>query len=651
MKIYNEIVIDMMSGAREFEDSYDYNGPTLECKGGGPSGTVVYPTGITNAIQDYLGQTGAGALDDIVDSSIVDLFNAALTTLGSDIMQDGGFDDNASWTKGSGWAVAGSKATLSGQETDVDLSRTDLSLTEGATYQVVFTTTNLILGDGTVKVRLQGGSFGTIQTVNGTFTENLIAGSGTSGEILFRGTADVGDSFDIDTVTVKLLTGSPYAGQKAFDPSTLLDAMQTRFDTFNTEVIALDEETDWESMRAAAIAKRTSIEFPDDDVDSRLVTINAAAVAASKLAAADAVEDADADLTTIIAQIDTELSPDIVTLTNAARLAAKTSAGDAVDNAKVDITAIVNQAMLELDTDTTTLVNSAVAAAKNAIDNAVVQDMIDQFELRQKSKHFRTINRFAGGMADINAVQSSAMIFGMAQLESEFNRDVADFDKEMVKLIFEKAFNDFTNIYIQTFSDYISGMVNLSTGELGASTSYPDIYKDLSSSYLDTFRQLAGRQLEANNTQARIHVDSQIRTNMQIRQIKDNFLMQSISEMSLMLGRRVDFERAAASIQADMNRMRVVALKEQTDRDIELDSLDALWDIKLYQYVGNMIGSPGGGSGFIPDLPSSGSSALGGALSGVGAGAAIGTAINPGVGTAIGAGIGALIGGIGGSIA
>ena len=45
---------------------------------------------------------------------------------------------------------------------------------------------------------------------------------------------------------------NPFASAEAYDPETILDAVQTRYDTFDTIVSALDEEGDWLSMYTKA---------------------------------------------------------------------------------------------------------------------------------------------------------------------------------------------------------------------------------------------------------------------------------------------------------------------------------------------------------------------------------------------------------------
>ncbi len=70
----------------------------------------------------------------------------------------------------------------------------------------------------------------------------------------------------------------------------------------------------------------------------------------------------------------------------------------------------------------------------------------------------------------------------------------------------------------------------------------------------------------------------------------------------------------------------MVALKEQTDRDLELDVDEALWDFDTYMYAGNLLAAPSGATvGRKPSQVSKGQSALSGALSGAAIGAELGT--------------------------
>ena len=99
--------------------------------------------------------------------------------------------------------------------------------------------------------------------------------------------------------------------------------------------------------------------------------------------------------------------------------------------------------------------------------------------------------------------------------------------------------------------------------------------------------------------------------------------------------------QALSQITAEANRIKIVAKVEETEKNLKYDEQDALWDLEMYQYGGNILASiAGAASGTKGKEVSTGASVLGGAMSGAAAGASIGGPI--------GAGIGGVIGGIAG---
>ena len=105
---------------------------------------------------------------------------------------------------------------------------------------------------------------------------------------------------------------------------------------------------------------------------------------------------------------------------------------------------------------------------------------------------------------------------------------------------------------------------------------------------------------------------------------------------------KLEYQRAATAVLAEIYRMKIVAKKEENDTSMEIDQKDALWDLEVFQYGGNLLASIGGGTANTKDLgPSKAQSMIGGALSGAAAGAMVGSTV-PGIGTAVGA-VGGLI--------
>jgi hypothetical protein len=112
------------------------------------------------------------------------------------------------------------------------------------------------------------------------------------------------------------------------------------------------------------------------------------------------------------------------------------------------------------------------------------------------------------------------------------------------------------------------------------------------------------------------------------------------SEMLKSIFAKVELERAAAAMETEVARMRIVAMKEYFDDDAEFAIKDALWDLELFAYAGNLLGNVQGGAtvpGAGTRKGNSGLSMLGGALSGAASGALAGSMVAPGIGTVIGA--------------
>lgn len=139
---------------------------------------------------------------------------------------------------------------------------------------------------------------------------------------------------------------------------------------------------------------------------------------------------------------------------------------------------------------------------------------------------------------------------------------------------------------------------------------------------------------------------------MQQYELKLKMYGEAVRELQDRMFRIVDANRVASTVTADLERISIVALKEENDRNIELDIQDHTWEVELWGSGANVLGAIGGSRGAPGYQKSVGNSALGGALSGglsgAGSGALIGTSVAPGIGTGIGAGVGGILGALGG---
>jgi len=124
-------------------------------------------------------------------------------------------------------------------------------------------------------------------------------------------------------------------------------------------------------------------------------------------------------------------------------------------------------------------------------------------------------------------------------------------------------------------------------------------------------------------------------------EIRNRFMFVGLGTLADMWKFEGDFHRMYTSVVIEASRIKMVALKEQADRDLQIDESDAKWDLEVFAHGANLIAAISGGTSHAQGAKASPiASALGGAMSG----AAMGSMVSPGYGTAIGA----VIGGIGG---
>ena len=231
----------------------------------------------------------------------------------------------------------------------------------------------------------------------------------------------------------------------------------------------------------------------------------------------------------------------------------------------------------------------AVKAASLAINDVVVRGAVRAFERRNDSVRRAATNRFSGQMSDINAVQSSAYMFGMAIIESQHIQNVAEFDAGLTA----------------------------------------DLFKTAMTQAAQAYRSDVAARLQAAIAEKSIH---------------DQMLTQSINLMTQANFTEGDMIHALSALKTEINRLRIVASQEHSVISTDIGVQETSWTLDTYLKVGQFLGTLGGGTA-IPNRPSTLSSSLGGALSGAAGGAATGAKIGAAGGPITAKG-GALLGGL-----
>jgi hypothetical protein len=155
--------------------------------------------------QDAAGNTPVTATSDPV-GLILDKSRSA-PSMGANQITNGGFLEDADWTKGTGWTIGSGVATKTAGSASV-LSQAQ-TMTAGRYYIVTYTITR---SAGTITPQFAGGSTvsGTARSSSGTYTDIMTAVSGNN---TVQFSADASFAGTVDDVSVKVLSAGNHAYQ------------------------------------------------------------------------------------------------------------------------------------------------------------------------------------------------------------------------------------------------------------------------------------------------------------------------------------------------------------------------------------------------------------------------------------------------------
>lgn len=103
-----------------------------------------------------------------------------------------------------------------------------------------------------------------------------------------------------------------------------------------------------------------------------------------------------------------------------------------------------------------------------------------------------------------------------------------------------------------------------------------------------------------------------------------------------MIMMKLEYQKSVSQMIAEAYRIKIVAKKEETDKNLDISENDATWDLEVFKSGGSLLAGISGG---VPGekIPSKGQSVLGGAMAGAAAGATIGGPWGAAIGGVLGA--------------
>jgi hypothetical protein len=247
-----------------------------------------------------------------------------------------------------------------------------------------------------------------------------------------------------------------------------------------------------------------------------------------------------------------------------------------------------------------------------------------------------TLRQFHAGMADINAVHSSAFIHGEAIIRTAAMHEMARFAAELAQRFVEQTMNMQHGAYqghLQTLAQLASQsqqamqQVVMQTSNFMVSmfTTKHQMKQAVKQMYVETFNQ-----------QFRTHVEAALAQTGQQNQA----VLQNVGLVLQALQNEVQLHATLAQVQTEMSRVKHVLIGEYESNMLDLDVKYVRWNLDLLEQSANVLAAPGGMAGRLPPGPTKAQSALGGAMMGAGIGMQTG---NPLIGLA-----GGVIGGAAG---
>lgn len=313
-----------------------------------------------------------------------------------------------------------------------------------------------------------------------------------------------------------------------------------------------------------------------------------------------------------------------------AQTAAKTFTEDEFETALSIITNSV--------TGLQSVIDAALSAAENALNSTLVNDAVETFDQSGLPEHLMRMNRFAGQMVDINAVNGSAFILGEALLERGHQVSVDEFRSRLSLELYTRAFDAYVDTFKNSLALYLNQLTDrirdrLSTYQL-LLTERARTYLTSYLAHLDSYGRLVGNFLGAEQSSlahqtqmvgeifgqhaaysrefAQTHVREAVNARLNRLGARDDFMRSYTTNLTSLLLFGLEEEYKTAEAITDVQVKRYIAINEQQDREIALRSGHKLWRLDTLGKALNYLAAPSGVY-TPPQKPTVGQSMLAGA--------------------------------------
>ena len=209
----------------------------------------------------------------------------------------------------------------------------------------------------------------------------------------------------------------------------------------------------------------------------------------------------------------------------------------------VDVTTAVAAVHTAERADISSAMTAAISAAATAVSDTPIAGMVTAYEDRIKKQYLRSISRLASSLSDINAVNSSAFVFGMGSINQELINDINNYDKSLDV----ETYKQYVGLYMQTLTSTFSG-----------------------------------------------HLQSYNNFNLSRNNAKDSMVLNGTNAMFLASMNKVQYKGMLAELQSTSNGMWQQARVAEHTNQVAYDVHDALFDYEIYAEGYNLLTAASG---------------------------------------------------------
>ncbi len=430
---------------------------------------------------------------------------------------------------------------------------------------------------------------------------------------------------------ITLSGGNPYEGVSGYDPSSDLSEVEAALGNLKTAIDAIDHDVDYNADVETARAKADTV-VEQLDVNGIVSQILTSALASATAAITSAL----ANSYTAVKLVTDDASTRATSMGSAASsnilgnaiAEARSIYGEAITEVAATastfdpaVDAIMQLAFTIVSAGADDVIQEAFANAAAFSSSGAINDAVDAYEAETLPEYLAATNRLAAGAADVNAVQTTTFILGMAIQGSERSKQIGRKRSELQLEAFRSVFASFTQFNITVLGQYLSTHAQERASNINLVQSLTAILQVASGTELETLRTFFAGDLDmtraasANwtgmyNGDENNYLNAVIRARLQEKVERANMIQLGSSQLLNRSGQALSDEAGYAALLSDVKKASIVALTDSYQRDLGLDVQEANWDLDLFQKAGNIISAVSGSVVQQPDRPSGGQIAL-----------------------------------------